>query len=632
MSYPIYSAVHGRYYEWLRRTQMYRAVNLNSVEYPNTDIDMILKPYDPANPAGGVSPPQSEIDTLRQLATEAGLRSDAYDEWLLRQPGADLESAAALGIPIPLGGANIGDRLPLSPLDQRSKWWNIISGTRSLLNALHASDVVREEFNPPNDYNIQIQTFYGTDEETGAVTSETEDLDANGTLYLRIQDILNRERSVVYAPNSQSSAIRNLYFDAAYASTPTRSRQIRVDNIYTTSQTRFEELFRLLPTRPQPKKFTFNNADDSYSLQAKYVACRIIVRLCAVHNAMFGTNFRPFTADMSAVTIGYTMATKMLGNCRAGLQVFLDDFRNWEEVLAPEAAQELEDTRDRVRAENLAETGFAQGFLSPNVIDLIANNADFDQMFSTTFNQGVLTAVPIIHNLYLTTKYFPEVDDVFLGPKKTVLDILKNTINGDDLTPTKPNMARPAAAAAIAQANGLSPEEFGLDAGKFILKMLIETPINILKGLVELIDPHVVVTKLIKTGSATGFRAATKTLDPFAETINERLQEELGLNSNITGKNLMTLLLCVVDGSFNLADEGIGEILQINGVSPPGNFFPDVSMKGVDFTGTVSGMLMVPPTPFGLLYLLLELVKSEIDNITINVDGAAAENAEENEC
>ena len=41
---------------------------------------------------------------------------------------------------------------------------------------------------------------------------------------------------------------------------------------------------------------------------------------------------------------------------------------------------------------------------------------------------------------------------------------------------------------------------------------------------------------------------------------------------------------------------------------------------------------MVPPSPLGLVYLLLELVKSAIDDITVNVDDAAAENAEENAC
>ena len=268
--------------------------------------------------------------------------------------------------------------------------------------------------------------------------------------------------------------------------------------------------------------------------------------------------------------------------------------------------------------------------MTPGTINIIANKESYKEYFSTTFNQDLITAVPLIHNLYLTTKYFPQIEDAFLGPKNTALDLLQSTIAGDDEFPTEPDLSRPASAAAIANVNGVSPEQFGLNAGKFVLKMLIEAPIQILKGLVELIDPHVLVTKLIKTGSAHGFLKAAKILDVPADTINDRLKEELELESNLTGKNLMTLILCLADFAFEQGDQALDDLL--GGVDLPGNFFPDISMKGIDFTGTVSGMMMIPPTPLGLIYLLLELVKSEIDGITLNVDNAAAENAEDNQC
>jgi len=321
----------------------------------------------------------------------------------------------------------------------------------------------------------------------------------------------------------------------------------------------------------------------------------------------------------------------MLANCQAGLQVLLADMEDW---VATESgiADELAEIQEEVIASNLEETGFSVGYMDTNKINIIANNESYKEYFSTTFNQDLITAVPLIHNLYLTTKYFPEIQDVFLGPKNTALDLLMYTIAGDDILPIEPNLSRPASQAAIAAANGMSPEDYGLNTGKFILKMLIQTPISILKGLVELIDPHVMITKLIKTGSAHGFQTAAKVLNEPAKIINERLQNELELESNLTGRNLMTLILCLADYGFEQGDAGIAKALTGENIDLPGNFFPDVSMKGIDFTGTVSGMLMIPPTPLGLLYLLLELVKSEIDGITINVDNAAAENAEENEC
>ena len=609
------------YNAYLRRRQIYRAMGLNPTQ---TDIGLILQPRDLQDLR---NPPEEildkEIATLNYLKDNSGFTRD-INEWAERYEGATIPDAIANGIIAPLAaGANIGDKNGA----QRSLWWPVMSGIQVLLNDMHNS-IARTAVNPPADYDIIAMTYEGTDEETGAVVAVTAQV-SRPPLYTEVQDILNRFRSVVFAPNSQSSTIRSRYFDAAYASTPTKSRVIRVNNIYSENETTFKNLERKAISRPEPDLFTFNNTVGNYGKQSKFVATRLITRLCALHNGLFGTNIVPFSPNIKTVFVGLTMAQKMLANCQAGLQILLDDIQNWQDVVSPQMAEDLEDVRDEVQASNLEETGFILGSMGQGEIDIIANNAAYNQLFSTTFNRGVLTSVPIIHNLYLTTKYFPEADAVFVGPKQKVLELLKSTIARDNEFPTEPNLTRPASQAAIANANGLPPDQFGLDAGKFILKMLIETPISILKGLVELIDPHVAVTKLIKVGSATGFREASKKLDPFATTINDRLQQELEVDSNLTGKNLMTLLLCLVDYGFEQGDSAIDAALPI---PAPGNFFPDVSMKGVDFTGTVSGMLMVPPTPLGLLYLLLELVKSEIDNITINVDDAAAANAEENEC
>ena len=66
--------------------------------------------------------------------------------------------------------------------------------------------------------------------------------------------------------------------------------------------------------------------------------------------------------------------------------------------------------------------------------------------------------------------------------------------------------------------------------------------------------------------------------------------------------------------------------------SPADNFFPRISIDGIDFAGTVSGMLMMPPSPLGLIYLLLELLKNDVTNQTQNVIDANTENADANEC
>ena len=52
---------------------------------------------------------------------------------------------------------------------------------------------------------------------------------------------------------------------------------------------------------------------------------------------------------------------------------------------------------------------------------------------------------------------------------------------------------------------------------------------------------------------------------------------------------------------------------------PPPNFYPRISEKGIDFTGTIMGMFMLPPSPIGLIYLLLGLINSEETGTTEDV-------------
>jgi len=91
---------------------------------------------------------------------------------------------------------------------------------------------------------------------------------------------------------------------------------------------------------------------------------------------------------------------------------------------------------------------------------------------------------------------------------------------------------------------------------------------------------------------------------------------------------LLAFLLCLVDASFRTGEAALAENLPPGPPvpwapdSPPGNFFPRIDMSGVDFAGTVAGMLMMPPTPLGLVYLLLELIKNNETNTTENVADA----------
>jgi hypothetical protein len=147
--------------------------------------------------------------------------------------------------------------------------------------------------------------------------------------------------------------------------------------------------------------------------------------------------------------------------------------------------------------------------------------------------------------------------------------------------------------------------------------MIIETPITILKQLVELIDPHVGVTKLIKTGTAQAFydmaesAATKKAVKKVNDKRREALPEEMRAGfKGMTGEDLVKLLLCLVDLGMST---GMEAAVNIEGLDPEmtNNFFPKVTYDGVDFTGTISGMFMIPPSPLGIIYLLLELLKAD---------------------
>ena len=290
------------------------------------------------------------------------------------------------------------------------------------------------------------------------------------------------------------------------------------------------------------------------------------------------------------------------------------------EVVGAEAEAETE-------AIEAVQGAFSLSTLSPTEQNQMLQNAAFSSFFENTFDTNTITLIPVIYNLYLTSLHFPGINKAFENPKDRVLDIILSTIANDNNFDSNPLMTRPAAAAAIANSTGQDQlESFNSASRDFILKMLIKTPIDILKGLVELIDPHIAISKVIKTGTGLAFNALVEALEVPAQAINSAVAENSDLEPNLNGEGLLQLVLCLIDRAMtsSLPPHPSGEI--------PENFFPRISADGVDFTGTVSGLLMIPPSPLGLLYLLLELIKSNVTNETQNVDGANTSNANSNEC
>ena len=106
---------------------------------------------------------------------------------------------------------------------------------------------------------------------------------------------------------------------------------------------------------------------------------------------------------------------------------------------------------------------------------------------------------------------------------------------------------------------------------------------------------------------------ATNILGP----VNEIL-EPLGLTP-LDGETALGIMLCLVEEGMRAPIEA-----HINATTPGGtaalpedlinNILPNMSVEGIDFTGKLSGLLTIPPLPFGILYILLDLLKRDLAN------------------
>ena len=273
---------------------------------------------------------------------------------------------------------------------------------------------------------------------------------------------------------------------------------------------------------------------------------------------------------------------------------------------------------DEEAAEALGIEGLLPMELQRDDINFLSGRPEFVRTMSSTFNKDIIAFIPIIENFYLTNKYFSQITGAFENTKDQALGILLNSIRSQDSFDDTPDMSRLAARGAIASVNGPDMDSM---FEEFIIRTLLELPVTVLKSIANLIDPHVIITRIIKQESKELFRTMAKSMDEPASQIREGL----------TGEDLTSLLLCIIDQSLQTGEDALGPA-RPDGVANE-DFFPRITYEdGVDFTGTVSGMIVAPPTPIGLLYLLLELLKNKILESIENVEDAA-ENAEtETEC
>jgi len=262
----------------------------------------------------------------------------------------------------------------------------------------------------------------------------------------------------------------------------------------------------------------------------------------------------------------------------------------------------------------------------------IKNNAVYQKYMNQTFNKNAILMVPIIYNFYLTNRQFTDITDSFKGTKRAII----NFMNMTDASSRPPLPNRPNNDYVNSLANGAAGPDIEAMGREIFLKFLKETPLNILKGLVELIDPHVAISKIIRDITGEVF---LKVSQAFTAAI-DKSPGPLG-DSGITGEDLLGLLLCLYNiGNTTLSETvippaggGDPDVDEDNGSNPL--FGPKMSLNGIDFTGSIAGMFMLPPLPFGIIYILLNMLKSYLDTLPPGDEAEVIEDASEsteNEC
>ena len=390
--------------------------------------------------------------------------------------------------------------------------------------------------------------------------------------------------------------------------------------------------------RPLGRLFKFKSNPASTN-RIKRTPMKIITKTVALFNLMFVGDSSMFAGQLDELTdspihpdpyrqafrdnwvtanVDQRAARALIRMIHRGLDVLEREIERQEDAARDAALAELNEEAAMLGAD---QEGFALEPLGPEELELITGKSEYQKYFSTTFSKEIITFVPIMQNFFLTGKYFQNINESFYASNALALEILISTIRNDDNYKNKPDLRRlpPSLAGTVDD----QLDKHSASARDFILKMLIMTPINILKGLCELIDPHVGLTKIIKNVTGYAFDELAEVLNVPAEGINVARKEAAAALADvdpatieiqgINGDDLLKFILCILQMAMEESlysaplPEGMPEI--------PANFLPDIERDGINFTGKISGLLMMPPTPLGLIYLLLGLIKFGEDEV-----------------
>jgi len=251
----------------------------------------------------------------------------------------------------------------------------------------------------------------------------------------------------------------------------------------------------------------------------------------------------------------------------------------------------------------------------------IRQSHKYQFFFNQAINKYACLSSAVLYNFYLVGKYLPDVPASFDSTKRAIIHMFNMTERSESQPALEPRGDE--FVAAMADDGGQDMESMARD---IFLKFLRETPMQILKGLCELIDPHIALTKLIKdfTGAALSEMIKGMQVAIDSETIpgTEGFKDK-----DITAEDIFGVIFCL----YNLSNAAAGALADTpQPTAGEGDLLlaPRLTLEGIDFKGTVAGMFMVPPSPLGVIYLLLELLKIKIDEGLTEGDDAITDASE----
>lgn len=273
----------------------------------------------------------------------------------------------------------------------------------------------------------------------------------------------------------------------------------------------------------------------------------------------------------------------------------------------------------------------------PALIPALASQSAVQTLFG---DAETIDVQRIIQYLYLVGELRTYYDlfstiDIFEDTKYILLLAMQAAFADDDYAATTncdvtavQNMAMNGALDAMGPFAGLGRS--------FLNKMLKETPKHILKGVVEMTEPHVMLAKLIRETSKGGFQQLQQILDAgnSASGLAGALMNTPQLQLPCPDEFDPTAAADLPSGPASPSNLNIDDIIQeINNhidlnypddPTFPARLKPRVSKEdGIDLEGSLPYTFFVPPlTPFGIIYLLLQLSQFPINQVQTSDDPA----------